>query len=192
MREKKFLLSLVFICVFCTLSAEPPQTYLIAPSVMLDPPCCHVELCFCFVDVMTIASTLLMMWWDWPSAKQRSGTDEKTWLTDFLLFSGGASVYVCVRLGVGCCIITDSAEIHSRRFSSQDLLSDIYVFPMVPILRNLKSMFVASLMDLQALHLLMVHELHGFFARSQVWVMFLEEKCVYAHLWVWHLPYLDQ
>lgn len=36
---------------------------------------------------------------------------------------------VCAHLPVGCCIITDRAEIHSRRFSFQDVSSDICVHP---------------------------------------------------------------
>lgn len=38
------------------------QTCLMAPCFAFDPRRCHVKLCFCFVDVMTMASTILMMW----------------------------------------------------------------------------------------------------------------------------------
>lgn len=116
------------------LQRSPPEHILIAPCFIFDPFCCHVKLCFCFVDVMTIASAILMMCWDWPSAKQRSGTDEKTWLTDFLFSRSGVSVCIrataCVRLPVGCCIITDSPEIHSSGFSSQALSSDVCLYPL--------------------------------------------------------------
>lgn len=58
---QNFLLSS---CSHLFLSHTPthPQTYLIAPRFIFDPRCCHVKLCFCFVDVMTMASTILMMW----------------------------------------------------------------------------------------------------------------------------------
>lgn len=71
----------------------PKKTYLMASYFIFNPRSCHVKLCICFIDVMTIASTILMMWWDWPSARQHSGTDEKTWLSDFLF--SGSSVSAC-------------------------------------------------------------------------------------------------
>lgn len=77
------------------------QMHFIDFRFRFDPWRCRVKLCFCFVDVMTIAFTILMMWWDWPNAKQRSGTDEKTWLADFHFSASSASV--CVRARVPSC-----------------------------------------------------------------------------------------
>ena len=64
---KEFSALVRLICLPLTLphqtpSFTRPQTCLIAPCFVFDPWRCHVKLCFCFVDVMTIASTILMMW----------------------------------------------------------------------------------------------------------------------------------
>lgn len=88
-----------FLLSFVSSSHSTPKTQLIALRFIFDPRRCRVKLRFCFVDVMTVASTILMMWWDWPSARQRSGTDEKTWLTDSV-FCGSKHESVCMRVFV--------------------------------------------------------------------------------------------
>lgn len=122
-----FLLSLILICFFLAHPIIPPpplsprKTYLIAPCFIFNPWYCPVTHCFCFIDIMAIASTILMMWWDWPNARQSSGTDEKTRLTDFLFYR--SLMNVCAFLSVAVLLL----EIHNRRFWSQGLQANVYI-----------------------------------------------------------------
>lgn len=113
---------------------SPPKTYLIAFCFIFDPWCFHVKPCICFVDVMTIASTILMMCWDWPNARQRSGTDEKTWLSDFLF--SRSSMSACVP---SCRVLYhywQSWNIQQQVFISRFIFRNLFISTVVPFIKK--------------------------------------------------------
>lgn len=138
---KNFLFTHILICFFShtpkpdTIIHSTPKTYLMAFCFIFDPWCCHVKPCICFVDVMTIASTILMMWWDWPNARQRSGTDEKTWLSDFLF--SRSSVSACAP---SCRVLYHYWQlwnIQQQVFISRFIFRRLFICTAVPLLKKM-------------------------------------------------------
>lgn len=144
---------------------------------------------------MTIAFTILMMRWDWPNARQRSGTDEKTWLSDFLC--SGSSASACAP---SCRVLYhywQSWSIQQQVFISRFIFRHLFISTAVPPVetKNVKKRdLLHQLCTLQDSHfefcefLWWCRAIVRLSAGSHVWVMLREGVCVC----VWPLLYLEQ
>lgn len=134
---------------------------------------------------MTIAFTILMMWWDWPNARQCSGTDEKTWLTGFLYSLSSVCVCVCLPSCRGIVSLLTVLKYITAGFHLKIYLC---ICTMVPLLNNHKTCwfnqiksfnFIRTDFEVCALQMSLCIPWFGrsvvwISARSHVWVMLCE------------------